>query len=289
MSVKYIEGFYNFYSGVYDQIFGKLSGNGLKVVPRLLDLKPGEKLLEVGIGTGLSLANLPKEVDVTGVDVSEKMLSHARSRVEEVGHEHVHLYRMDANQLAFSDNSFDSVLAAYFISTVPEPVRAIQEIKRVCKPGGYILFLNHFRSENPVMGVLDKVFSPLCFRLGFRSDLELDELMETAGLEIEHLEPIALNGYWKAVRCITPGATQGRRQAKQGPKKASRSQKSTANKSSQSSSVQKGAAKSTKTASKKSSAKKAVAKKSLKQATASRQGSKKASKTPKKATKKKTS
>ncbi len=277
MSVKYIEHFYNLYSGVYDQIFGKLSGNGLKVTSRLLDLKPGEKLLEVGIGTGLSLGNIPEGIDVTGVDVSEKMLSHAKERVDEAGYNRVHLYRMDANQLGFSDDSFDSVLAAYFISTVPDPLKAIEEIKRVCKPGGYILFLNHFRSENPVMGFLDKVFSPLCYRVGFRSDLRLNELMEAGGLEVEHVEPIAFNGYWKAVRCVNPGVTKGGEPGRTAEKEVSRRQQDARTKTTQ---------KTTAKASKKS-AKKAAAKKSAKQASANRQSSKKTSKPAKKGGKKK--
>ena len=90
------------------------------------------------------------------------------------------LVKMDATTLEFPDNSFDRVLAAYFISTVPDPVRVIQEMKRVCRPGGFLVFLNHFHSDNPVMRLFEKLLSPLFYRVGFKTDLDLWDLMEAA-------------------------------------------------------------------------------------------------------------
>ncbi len=202
MTVEYVEKVYNRYSLVYDLIFGKVFQSGREMAPALLDLFPGADLLEVGIGTGLSVPLLPKTVHVTGIDLSQKMLDQAKKRLN--GTDNVRLIKMDATQLEFPDNSFDRVLAAYFISTVPNPVSVIQEMKRVCRPGGYLVFLNHFHYENLLIGSLEKLLSPLFYRIGFRTDLNVHKLMGTAGLEIQTLESIDFMGHWKAVRCLNP-------------------------------------------------------------------------------------
>ncbi len=205
MSVEYVEKVYNRYSSVYDLIFGKVFESGREMAPQLLELFPGAKLLEVGVGTGLSFHRLPRNIELTGIDLSRKMLDKARERVEELKLDHVELLKMDATRLELPDNQFDRVLAAYFISTVPDPVKVVEEMKRVCKPGGYLVFLNHFLNENLVIGCLERVFSPLFYRVGFNTDLDLHKLMRDTGLEIETKEDIDFLGHWKAVRCINPG------------------------------------------------------------------------------------
>jgi phosphatidylethanolamine/phosphatidyl-N-methylethanolamine N-methyltransferase len=201
MTAKHIEAVYDSYAFVYDLVFGKVFQSGRERAPVLLKLFSGARLLEVGVGTGLSLPMCARNVDFTGIDLSQKMLDRARARVEALGMKNVHLMKMDATTLDFPDNSFDRVLAAYFISTVPDPVRVIQEMKRVCRPGGYLVFLNHFHSDNAAIRVFEKALSPLFYRLGFKTDLDLSSLMETSGLEIERLENIDFLGHWKAVRC----------------------------------------------------------------------------------------
>ncbi len=202
--VAYIEKVYNYYSHFYDQIFGKMVDSGREMAPLLLELSPQSQLLEVGVGTGLSIPTLPKSVEITGIDLSEKMLQRARLRVESLGRKNTKLLRMDATHLDFPDDSFDRVLAAYFISTVPDPVRVIQEMKRVCRVEGFLLFLNHFCNENFLVGGIEKLVSPLCYRIGFRTDLDLHSLMEECGLEIESRTPIDFLGHWQAVRCVNP-------------------------------------------------------------------------------------
>lgn len=204
MSVEHIEKVYNWYSGVYDFLFGKIFQSGREMGPALLELFPGAKLLEVGVGTGLSLPLLSRNIEMTGIDLSQKMLDQAKKRVKALRLENVRLLKMDANCLDFSDQTFDRVLAAYFISTVPDPVRVVKELKRVCRRGGYLVFLNHFLSDNPMVGLCEKVISPLCYRIGFRTDLNLGELLQKTSLEIETLEPIDFLGHWKAVRCVNP-------------------------------------------------------------------------------------
>lgn len=199
-----MEQVYNRYSGVYDFFFGKVFQSGRKLGPELLALSADNKLLEVGVGTGLSLPLLPRNVEITGIDLSEKMLAIAKKRAADLNLKNVKLLKMDATKLDFPDQSFDRILAAYFISTVPDPVSVVKEMKRVCKPGGYIVFLNHFQSEHPVMGTIDKLYSPLCYRIGFRTDLNLRKLMKDTGLEVETIEPVGILGHWKAVRCVNP-------------------------------------------------------------------------------------
>lgn len=205
MTVEYVEKVYNRYSSVYDLIFGRVFNSGRERAPQLLDLSPGTRLLEVGVGTGLAIPLLPRNIEITGIDLSQKMLNQARKRMDTLGAQNVQLLKMDATRLMFPDNSFDRVLAAYFISTVPDPAKVILEMKRVCAPGGYLVFLNHFRYDAPIIGPLEKFLSPLFYRVGFRTDLEVNELMQETGLEIETLEKIDFLGHWQAVRCVNSG------------------------------------------------------------------------------------
>jgi phosphatidylethanolamine/phosphatidyl-N-methylethanolamine N-methyltransferase len=202
MSVEYMERVYNRYSGVYDFLFGKVFQSGREMGPELLDLSPGQQLLEVGVGTGLSLPLLPRNIDITAIDLSQKMLEQAQKRASSLGMKRVQFRKMDATNLDFPDASFDRVLAAYFISTVPDPVRVVFEMKRVCKPGGYLVFLNHFQSEQPFFASIEKLYSPLFYRLGFKTDLNLRKLAKECGLKIEIEEPIGFGGLWSAVRCV---------------------------------------------------------------------------------------
>jgi phosphatidylethanolamine/phosphatidyl-N-methylethanolamine N-methyltransferase len=202
MTVKHIESVYDSYAWIYDLLFGKVFQSGRERAPVLLKLFPDAKLLEVGVGTGLSLPLCARQVEFTGIDLSQKMLDRAHRRVEDLGLKNIRLQKMDATTLEFPDNSFDRVLAAYFISTVPDPVRVIQEMKRVCRPGGYLVFLNHFHSDNSVVRVFEKILSPLFYRVGFKTDLDLWELMEASELEVERVENIDFLGHWKAVRCL---------------------------------------------------------------------------------------
>ena len=206
MSGEYAEKLYNRFSSFYDLIYGlKIFDNGRELVPEVLDLFPGARLLEVGVGTGLSVPLLPRNIEITAIDVSQKMLNQTRKRLGSLDIYNVQLFKMDAMHLEFPDNSFDRILAAYFISKVPDPVKIILEMKRVCRPEGKLVFLNHFQCEVPAIAVLEKFFSPLFYRLGFYTGLELQELMAQTGLEVDSIEKIDFLGHFKAVRCVNPG------------------------------------------------------------------------------------
>jgi len=204
MTIDQIEKVYDRYSKVYDIIFGKIFANGREVGLQFLELFPGAQVLEVGVGTGLSLPLLSRNVEITGIDLSQDMLNRAQKRVTSLGFSDVRLFKMDATKLEFTDKSFDRVYAAYFISTVPDPVQVVREMKRVCRPGGYLVFLNHFQSEVPLVRLVEKLISPICARMGFRTDLNLQWLMHETGLKIEALDRTDFLGHWRAVRCINP-------------------------------------------------------------------------------------
>ena len=204
MSVEYVEKVYNRYSSIYDVVFGKVFHSGREMAPVLLDLFPGAQLLEVGVGTGLSFPLLPRNIQITAVDLSQKMLDRAKKRAQSLALRNIDLIKMDATNLNFPDNSFDRVLAAYFVSTVPNPVKVVLEMKRVCKPGGLLVFMNHFQSNNRLTAPFEKAVSPLFYRLGFRTDLNLNRLMDKCELEIETKEKVGFLGNWTAVRCIVP-------------------------------------------------------------------------------------
>jgi len=204
VSVEYVEKVYNRYSSIYDVVFGKVFHSGREMAPVLLDLFPGAQLLEVGVGTGLSFPLLPRNIQITAVDLSQKMLDLAKKRAQSMVLRNINLIKMDATNLNFPDKSFDRVLAAYFVSTVPDPVKVVLEMKRVCKPGGLLVFMNHFQSDNRLTAPFEKAVSPLFYRLGFRTDLNLARLMEKCGLEIETKEKVGFLGNWTAVRCIVP-------------------------------------------------------------------------------------
>lgn len=203
-----MEKVYNFWSFTYDVLFRRVFAGGRQLAPQLLELSPGHNLLEIGVGTGLTLPLLPRDIEITGVDVSQGMLDKAAKRVERDNMKHVKLMKMDATKLDFPDATFDRVLAAFVISVVPDPVAVVREMMRVCRPGGYLLIINHFCSENAVGKIWDKLISPITYLIGFYTNLEMRKLFADCGLTIELLQPVGLFGNWKAVRCINPRPEQ---------------------------------------------------------------------------------
>jgi len=187
---------YNTYAGFYDILFGIISEPGRSTAISRLPLRPGDRILEVGVGTGLSLPLFPSHCRVNGIDLSEKMLKRARKKIELHRLSHVNIERMDASKMAFADNSFDAVFAAYLITAVPEPWRVLSEIKRVCKRGGKIVLVNHFKSNNKVISSIETSISPFCKKhLGFRTDLCISMLLNDRDLKLidrKRLSPLSL-------------------------------------------------------------------------------------------------
>jgi phosphatidylethanolamine/phosphatidyl-N-methylethanolamine N-methyltransferase len=140
---------------------------------------------------------------VTGIDVSEEMLAKARRRAERRRLSHIEgLHLMDAEHLEFPDNSFDAVLALYVASVVPNPARFAAEMRRVCIPGGTIVVVNHFTSENPAARFIEKRLAGLARHIGFHADFPFDTFRRDSQLSIREVRPSNLFGYWKLLRCV---------------------------------------------------------------------------------------
>jgi phosphatidylethanolamine/phosphatidyl-N-methylethanolamine N-methyltransferase len=199
---KSIRRAYAMVSPVYDLLYDRIFYPGRVEAVKLLEVRPEEKVLEVGIGTGLTLPLYPRHCRLVGVDLSAEMLKKARVRVQEFAATHVHLVMMDAMRMGFPDNVFDHVLAAYVISAVPDPVQVLNEIRRVCRPGGHIVILNHFKSEHPFVGALEEIMAPIITRIGlFKPDLQLPPLLERVGLIPEQIHRVNILNGWRLIRC----------------------------------------------------------------------------------------
>jgi phosphatidylethanolamine/phosphatidyl-N-methylethanolamine N-methyltransferase len=194
---------YRLFAGSYDFLFGPIFHPGRKAAVQVANDRSHQRILEVGVGTGLSLPHFRRDACVVGVDVSKEMLAKARRRVERNRLAHVEaLLEMDAERTAFEDNSFDSVLALYVASVVLNPERFVAEMRRVCKPGGTIVIVNHFSSANPVMRWLEKRLAPLAKHIGFHADFPLDAFVRAGRLDVRETRPSNLFGYWKLLRCV---------------------------------------------------------------------------------------
>jgi phosphatidylethanolamine/phosphatidyl-N-methylethanolamine N-methyltransferase len=176
--------------------------SGRKVAVDLLNPRPYERILEVGVGTGLSIPYFPRGTAVVGVDLSKKMLEVCERKLEKLGRSDVELHAMDATHLDFPEASFDGAIALYCMSCVEKPVQVLLEMKRVVRPGGRVVFMNHFQSQNRFFALLEKGISPLAKRLGFRTDLELPPLLRAAGMTAAEIRKADPFGLYKAVKGI---------------------------------------------------------------------------------------
>jgi phosphatidylethanolamine/phosphatidyl-N-methylethanolamine N-methyltransferase len=194
---------YRLFSGSYDIVFGPVFHPGRKEAVRIANDRPGQRILEAGVGTGLSLPHFRPDSRVTGIDVSEEMLAKARRRVARRRLAHVDgLHVMDAENLEFADNSFDAVLALYVASVVPNPARFAAEMRRVCIPGGTIVVVNHFASDKPLVRFMEKRLARIAPHIGFHPDFSFETFRRDSRLSIREVRPSNLFGYWKLLRCV---------------------------------------------------------------------------------------
>jgi phosphatidylethanolamine/phosphatidyl-N-methylethanolamine N-methyltransferase len=209
MDTEKVEKIYSVYSGFYDILFGTIFHDSRRAAVHLLGIKPGERVLEVGVGTGLSLPFYPRDCQVVGIDLTGPMLEKGFEKISRKGLRHIHLQRMDATRMAFAENSFDAVVAAYVMTAVPQPRSVLLEMCRVCRPGGRIVLLNHFSNGHPVLSRMERIISPLCAKIGFRTDLALDELLEGSPLVIQRKCRVNPFRYWQIVQCINEKRPNG--------------------------------------------------------------------------------
>jgi len=192
---------YQRWSHVYDFAFGSVLQAGRRQALRAMELQEGHQLLEVGIGTGLTLPLYPPGPAIVGVDYSPAMLARARRRVARMdAPTRIQLMQADAARLPFENASFDLVYAPYVMSVVPDPLLVARELRRVCRPDGRVVLLNHFRRE-PAPAWFERLLAPLSAPLGFKSDLALSPLLAASGLEPLSIESVNVPAIWKLVVC----------------------------------------------------------------------------------------
>jgi phosphatidylethanolamine/phosphatidyl-N-methylethanolamine N-methyltransferase len=208
-----VERVYSQYARVYDRVFGKVFQESREAVIRNLTIEPGERLLEVGVGTGLCLPLYPAHASITAIDLSAAMVEKARERVEQMKLRNVTLAQMDAANMQYPDDSFDVVVAAYVVTAVPDHRSVMSEMIRVSKPGGRLVLLNHFTNDSPLISVVEKAISPLCAQIGFRTDLSVADVLDGWPLLKERDQRVSPLRMWHVVECINakrppaPGAS----------------------------------------------------------------------------------
>ncbi len=176
---------YSDLSGLYDHVFTRVFARRIHEVVRRLRIRPGARVLEVGIGTGLSLDAYPAHCDVVGIDLSMEMLDHARAKMDPARHGHIALRQMDAMHLDFPDDTFDFVTAFHVVTVVPKPQKLVEEMARVCKPEGQVVIINHFSSPRKVIRKVVNLVDPLTRRLGWSTRLSLDDAINGTPLSLE--------------------------------------------------------------------------------------------------------
>jgi phosphatidylethanolamine/phosphatidyl-N-methylethanolamine N-methyltransferase len=195
---------YGRWAPVYDFVFGKVFAAGRTVAVEAAE-RIGGHILEVGVGTGISLPQYSRTNRVVGLDISLPMLRKAQEKIAEQSLGHVDgLAVMDAAKLAFLDESFDVVVGQYLITAVPDPEATLDEFARVLKPGGEIILVNHLTAEQGVRRVYERAFAPIARRLGWQPDFGWDRLahwLERRGdISLIERRPIPPLGHFSLIR-----------------------------------------------------------------------------------------
>lgn len=202
VDTSFVERVYQNIAKVYDYTYGPTLHPGRLEAIQKMKIWPGHSVLEVGVGTGINLALYPKTCRITGIDLSSRMLARARQRIASKGLRHCEVAQMDATAMSYADDSFDVVYAPYVISVVPDPVKVAREMYRVCRPGGRVVILNHFKSRNLFMSKIETAISPMTIHIGFTADLDLPGFLEQAGLHPVSMDKVNVPKIWTLITVI---------------------------------------------------------------------------------------
>lgn len=175
---------YRRWAPVYDHTFGRFTTEGRRHAVEIINQRRG-RVLEVGVGTGLSLPNYGRHLKIVGIDLSPEMLEKAREKVDEERLTNVTgLHEMDASALTFGSGEFDTVVAMYVITVVPDPEKVMRELARVTKVGGQVVLVNHFSQDDGVRGWVERRMAPFADKLGWRPVFNLDRVMVCENLKV---------------------------------------------------------------------------------------------------------
>jgi phosphatidylethanolamine/phosphatidyl-N-methylethanolamine N-methyltransferase len=187
---------YRRWAGIYDTAFGGVSSKGRLRAVSLINRLPGRDVLEVGVGTGLALPHYDRDKRITGIDLSTEMLRKARERTRKDGLAHVEaLHEMDAEATPFQDDAFDIAVGMFVASVVPNPQRLLAEMRRLVRPGGDILLVNHFAAAKGPRWWLERAMAPASRALGWHPDFAMDAIFsaeDLARIEVESVPPFGI-------------------------------------------------------------------------------------------------
>lgn len=175
---------YRRWAPVYDYTFGAVSTAGRRHAVQIINGSQG-KVLEVGVGTGLSLPDYKPHLEITGIDLAPEMLIKARERVKSAGLKNIAgLHEMDASDLKFPDATFDTTVGMYLITVVPDPEKVMRELSRVTKPGGEVMLVNHFSQDDGVRGWVERRMAPFADLVGWHSVFDVSRVMVCPELKL---------------------------------------------------------------------------------------------------------
>jgi phosphatidylethanolamine/phosphatidyl-N-methylethanolamine N-methyltransferase len=205
---------YDRWAPIYDLVFGPVFRQGRSAAVQAAD-RIGGRILEVGVGTGISLPSYANTSRLIGIDLSESMLDKARARVRQHRLDNVEAVEVgDAEALTYADASFDVVVAQYVVSAVPNPSRALDEFARVCRPGGEIIVTTRVSAAGGLRGGIEKALMPVTSRLGFRTDfpfsLYTDWIASRDDVVLVEQRPIPPLGHFSLVRIAKLHASEDR-------------------------------------------------------------------------------
>lgn len=200
---------YERYAPVYDATFGVITAIGRRHVVEHVNTRRG-RVLEVGAGTGISLPHYRRDLKITAIDLSAPMLERARARVRAQDLSNVEeVLEMDAAQMSFTDATFDTVVAMYVLTVVPDPAKVMHELERICAPGGEVVIVSHFSQEHGVRGWLERRLAPLAARLGWRPQFPIEQVLVSDGLRLVEQRSLRPFGIFTMLRFVREGEPAG--------------------------------------------------------------------------------
>ena len=193
---------YRRWAPVYDLTFGQVAEAGRRSAVKIINRRRG-RVLEVGVGTGLSLPCYASHLTITGIDLSPEMLGKARGRAKRHKLGNVAgLHEMDAGALAFPDESFDTVVAMYVMTVVPDADKVMRELERVCAAGGEVILVNHFSQEDGLRGLIERRLAPFADLIGWHSVFPLDRVLICDDLDLAERRALWPFGLFTMLRFV---------------------------------------------------------------------------------------